>query len=139
MARQYLSREGTPTAVDTKTALATLGSETAPGALNVPAGATQLLGVIVASAANFAGTGSSGIIFRLEGSGLPFGPETVVGGAFGCSVATGKVHASEARLIPLGVPVTPGNEILCFADATGADLGQYTVGITLVFDVPGAR
>ena len=54
MAKLYRSREGDATAVDTKTQLSTLGSETAPGPLLVPTGVKALVGIIVAQCFNMA-------------------------------------------------------------------------------------
>lgn len=131
--RQYRSRTGTATAIDTKTALSVLGSETAPGALNVPAGFNWLIGVIVACGANF-GAAKGGVGFiRLEGGGLPDGPETIVAGGGGAAENTGKTDASPAKFIPLYVPTTPGNEILVYGEHQGVDVGQLDFGVTLVF------
>lgn len=133
MGKQYRSREGEATAVTTKTQLTTLGSETAPGPLLVPAGAKTLLGVWVAACSNFGATGNAGSLVRLEGPGLPGGPEVVTAGAFGVTIATGGQAAVPATYIPLNVPVTPSNEILIFGEMTNNDVGQISFGVTLVF------
>jgi len=133
MTKQYRSREGEATAVDTKTQLTTLGSETAPGPLLVPAGMTKLAAAIVAASANYAAaTGSSGLV-RLEGPGLPAGPEVLAATAEGSNVATGGAHTSRAVIIPLDVPVTTSQEILIFGEMVGTDVGQMSFGVTLVF------
>jgi len=134
MAKLYRSREGEATAVDTKTQLTTLGSETAPGPLLVPANSTTLSGVWVGACSNFAVTGSANAIVRLEGAGLQGGPETEAVGAFGVTIATGGQAAVNSKYIPLNVPVTPTNEILIFGEMTGADIGQINFGVTLVFE-----
>ena len=133
MAKLYRSREGEATASDTKTQMTTLGSETAPGPLLVPAGATKLLGVIVAAMENFAAATSFSAFIRLEGPGIPGGPEVIAVGAGGVPVATGGNFAAPAQLIPLDVDVTPANEILIFGEMAGTDVGQVSFGITLVF------
>lgn len=132
--RQYRSREGEATATDTKSALTTLGSETAPGALLVPSGVSKLSGVIVAMVGNFALAATSGGLIRIEGSGLPQGPEVIAVGATGTSVATGVNDNVPARLIELDVPVTPLNEILLFGEMVGDDIGQLSFGVTLIFE-----
>lgn len=133
MTRQYRSRTNPATAIDTKTALNVLGSQTSPGALNVPAGFNWLMGVIVVCIANFgAAKGGCGFI-RLEGGGLPDGPETVTAGGGGCSENTGKSDCTEAKFVPLMVPTTPGNQILIYAEHVGVDVGQLDFGCTLVF------
>lgn len=133
MAKLYRSREGEATAVDTKSQLTTLGSESAPGPLLVPAGVTKLVGLILATCQNMAAaTGASGFI-RLEGPGLPGGPEVIAAYAGGAAVATGGNWANVAKFIPLDIPVTAANEILIFAEMAGTDIGQISFGVTLIF------
>ena len=135
MAKLYRSREGEATAVDTKTQLITLGSETAPGPLLVPAGAKTLKAMIVAVCQSFAAATSFSAFVRLEGPGLPGGPESIAVAAGGAATATGGNAAVKANEIPLDIPVTPGNEILIFAEMAGTDVGQVSFGVTLVFEV----
>lgn len=133
MAKIYRSREGEATAVDTKTQLTTLGSETAPGPLLVPAGTRTLLGVWVAAESIYAAaTGFNGFV-RLEGAGLTNGPEVIAAIAGGASIATGGAGINRAEYYPLNVPVIPANEILVFAEMCGTDVGQVSYGVTLVF------
>ena len=134
MPKLYRSREGTPAAVNTKTQLATLGSQSAPGPLLVPAGAKNLGAILFAIASNFAVAADGAILVRLEGPGLPEGPEVIAVGAAGVEIATGGHASFEARRLPLDIPVTPANEILIFAEIVGEDLGEVTVGVTLIFD-----
>ena len=134
MARLYRSREGEATAADAKTQLTTLGSETAPGPLLVPAGVQKLAGIIIAAMENFAAATSYSALIRLEGPGLQEGPETFAAAAGGVPVATGGNFASVAQFTPLNIPVTPANEILIFAEMAGTDVGQVSVGVTLVFE-----
>jgi hypothetical protein len=130
----YRSREGEATGVDTKTQLTTLGSETAPGPLLVPAGAKKLVGAIIAACENFAAATSFSAFVRLEGPGLPAGPESMAIVAGGAAVATGGNAAVCAEYIPLDLTVTPANEILLFGEMAGTDVGQTSFGITLVFE-----
>lgn len=135
----YRTREGDVTAVDTRTQLTTVGSETAPGALLVPAGAKFITGVIVAHAENFAAATGYSTFVRLEGPGLPNGPETLAIGAGGVPVATGGNGVTKAVRIPINLPVTVANEILLFAEMAGTDIGALTVVCTLEFsDKPNA-
>lgn len=134
MARYYRSREGEATGVDTKTQLTTLGSETAPGPLLVPAGVSALKGVIIAACENFAAATGFSAFVRLEGPGLPEGPEVIGCLAGGVPVATGGNASVPAIVIPLEVPVTPGNEILIFGEMAGTDVGQVSIGVTLIFE-----
>ena len=134
MSKQYRTREGEATAVDTKSQLLTLGSETAPGPLLVPAGASKLIQIIVAACENFAAATSFSAFIRLEGAGLPGGPETFAVQAGGAAVATGGNASNKAEIITVDVPVTPANEILIFAEMAGTDVGQVSLGVTLVFE-----
>ena len=131
----YRSREGEATAVDTKTQLTTLGSEAAPGPLLVPSGAKKISKVIVAAMENMAAATSYSAFVRIEGPGLPNGPESLAVLAGGCAVATGGNGAYEAQQFDVDIPVTPANEILLFGEMAGTDVGQVSFGVTLVFEV----
>lgn len=133
MPKLYRTREGEATTVDAKSQLSTLGSETAPGPILVPAGARRLVGVIVAAMENFAAATSFSAFIRLEGSGLPEGPEVFSVSAGGVPVATGGNAALVAQLIPVDIAVTPANEILIFGEMAGTDVGQVSLAATLVF------
>lgn len=134
MSKQYRTREGQATAVDTKSQLSTLGSESAPGPLLVPAGSSKLTQIIVASCQNFAAATGYSAFIRLEGAGLPGGPETFAIGAGGVPVATGGNAAVIPTILDVDVPVTPANEILIFLEMAGTDIGQVSAGVTLVFE-----
>jgi hypothetical protein len=134
MAKQYRTREGEATAPDTKSQLTTLGSETAPGPLMVPSGKKQLTGILVAAVGSMGAATSSSSLVRLEGPGLPGGPETIAVGAEGHSIATGGSHSVGSVYYPLNVPVTPSNEILIFGEMCGTDVIQISFGVTLVFN-----
>jgi len=133
MTKQYRTREGEATALDTKTQLTTLGSESAPGPLLVPQGVRTLVDMIVAVSADHAAAGSASALVRLEGAGLPQGPEVVAVGALGYNIATGGHTATAAKKVKLEVPVTPGNEILIFGEMCGSDVGSMHFHVTLVF------
>jgi outer membrane receptor protein involved in Fe transport len=135
MGKLYRTREGTIAAVDTKTQLATLGSEAAPGPLLVPAGAKMLKAIITALATSQAVAADGAFLIRLEGPGLPGGPEVLTVGAQGVAVATGGHGSRSARRFELDIPVTPSNEILIFGENTGEDIGDATIGVTLEFTV----
>lgn len=134
MPKLYRSREGDATALDTKTQLTTLASDSAPGPLLVPADAKRLVGVLVAAIMNYAAATGYGALVRLEGPGLPEGPEVIAAGAGGVAVATGGGAAVAATMIPMDIPVTPSNEILIFGEMLGTDVGQVSFGVTLIFE-----
>jgi len=133
MPKQYRTREGEATAVDTKSQLTTAGSESAPGPLLVPQGVRTLDKVIAACAPDHAAAGSATALIRLEGPGLPAGPEVIALGAVGYNITTGGHTTQPANEIPLGVPVTSGNEILVYGEMCGGSVGSIHFNVTLVF------
>lgn len=133
MSKLYRSREGGITTVDSKSQLTTLGSETAPGPLLVPANAKMLKAVIAVVATDCAVAADGAFIVRLEGPGLPEGPESLAVGSSGVAVATGGHGSRTAKRIELDIPVVPANELLIFAENVGEDLGTCNVGVTLEF------
>lgn len=135
MSKDFRTREGSITAVDTRTALTTLASATAesPANIPVPKDKTKLLGVLVAVGPDFAAAGSAIFFVRLEGDGLDDSPQFIPVGAFGGSVATGARAVNSASYIPLDATVIPGNTIAVSAEMAGADIGTAAIGITLIF------
>lgn len=133
MAKLYRTREGDITAVDTRTQLTTVGSETAPGPLLVPQGMKFITAIHVAQCFNMAAATGYSAFVRLEGSGLPNGPETIAAGAGGVPVATGGNGVMPATRIPVNFPVTPANEILIFGEMAGTDVGSTTMVVTVEF------
>lgn len=129
----YRTREGDATAVDTRTQLTTAGSETAPGPLLVPQGAKFITGVHIAAIGNMAAATGYSMLVRLEGPGLPNGPETFAAGAGGQAVATGGNGVMPSVRIPVNLPVTSANEILIFAEMVGTDIGGVGCAVTLEF------
>ena len=135
MSKDYRTREGSITAVDTRTALTTLASATAesPSNVPVPRDKTKLVGVLVAVGPDFAAAGSATFFIRLEGDGLEDSPQFIAAFAAGGSVATGARSVNRARYIPMDVGVIPGNTIAISAEMAGADIGTVAIGVTLIF------
>lgn len=131
--KQYRTREGDITAVDTRTQLSTVGSETAPGPLLVPQSAKFIVGAIVNHVSSMAAATSYSAFIRLEGAGLQNGPETVAVGAGGMAVATGGNAAAYPTMIPLNLPVIAAQEIQIFGEMAGTDVGLLSMNVTLVF------
>ena len=136
MSKDYRTREGSITAVDTRTALTTLASATAesPSNVPVPRGRSKLHSVIVVIGPDFAATGSASFFVRLEGDGLADSPQFIAVGAVGNDIATGTRAHFLAKQILLDVDVVPGNTIAVSAEMAGADIGTVAVGVTLVFE-----
>ena len=133
------SREGAITDADVKTQLTTLGSQTAPGPLLVPGEAKYLKSVIVAAVSSFEAADNYSFIIRLEGPGIQRGNFVIPAGSGGVPVATGGSATIPAKKIPVNIQVTPGQEILVFAENTQGDMGTHQAGVTLEFsDAPDA-
>ena len=79
-----------------------------------------------------AATGYSALV-RLEGPGLPNGPETFAAGAGGVPVATGGNGVTTVTRIPCNLPVTVANEVLVFGEMCGTDVGGVGFVVTLEF------
>lgn len=133
MTKQYRLREGDVTALDTKTALTTAGSDTAPGALFVPQGKKFITALKVAAIQNMAAATSYSGFIRLEGPGMQNGPETIAVGAGGNAVATGGNFVIEVTNILVNFPVVEANEIQVFAEMAGTDIGTLSVQVGLEF------
>lgn len=129
----YRSREGAITDDDVKTQLTTLGSQTAPGPLQVPAKATHLRAIHVAGVSSNEAAAAYAFLVRLEGPGIERGNFVMAAGAGGGAVATGGSTLVPSTRLPVNIPVTPGQEVLIFAEALGADMGTYQMGVTLEF------
>lgn len=137
--KQHRLREGDITAVDTRTAFTTAGSETAPGPLLVPKGAKFITAVTVAYSANHAVATGATFITRLEGNGLVSGNESFASGASGVPVATGGNSLTPARRLPCNIPVVEGNEIQIAGEMCGTDIGTITGVVGIEFsDKPNA-
>lgn len=131
--KQYRVREGDVTALDTKTQLTTVGSDTAPGPLMVPQNMKHIVGVTIASIQNMAAATGFSSFIRLEGAGMQNGPESLCAGAGGNAVATGGNCVNKAVRIPVNFPVIPGNEIQIFGEMVGTDVGSLGMVVGLEF------
>lgn len=134
MGKIYRTRENAITAVDTKTQLSTIGSETAPGPLLVPNSAKRIIGLTVVSVGDLSAANDASYIARLEGPGLQNGPECVVAGADADQVATGGQYGTFATFIPVNFPVVQNQEILIYGEMCGEDIGNANMAVTVIFD-----
>ena len=133
MANLFRSREGLHSAVDTKTQLTTLGSQTAPGPLLVPGGAKFLRAAYIAGVTSNEAATQFAWLIRLEGPGIERGVFNLSGGAGGTAVATGTHSRIASKRVPINIAVREGQEILIFAEMIGSDMGTSQIGVTLEF------
>ena len=133
MANLFRSREGAVAAADTKSQLTTLGSQTAPGPLLVPGDARFLRAAYVAVVSSFEAADNYSFLVRLEGPGIARGVFNFAAGAGGVPVATGGNGVVPSKRIPINIAVTPGQEILVFAENVHGDMGTHEAAVTLEF------
>lgn len=129
----FRSREGSLADADAKTQLTTLGSQTAPGALLVPGSAKFLRAAYVAVVSSFEAADNYSFLIRLEGPGIARGVFNFAAGAGGVPVATGGSASLASKRIPINIPVTPGQEVLVFAENVHGDMGTHQAAVTLEF------
>jgi len=133
MSNLFRTREGAVASADTKTQLTTVGSQTAPGPLLVPGDAKFLRAAIVAVVSSFEAADNYSFLIRLEGPGVKRGVFTFAAGSGGVPVATGGNAVMPSVRIPINIEVTPGQEVLVFAENTQGDMGTHEAAVTLEF------
>ena len=133
MPNVFRSREGPVPDDDVKTQLVTLGSQTAPGPLLVPGGATFIRAIYVAVTTSGEAADSYAALIRLEGPGVDRGVFTIAAGAGGCAIATGSRGLVPSVRIPVNIKAIEAQEILVFAELLGGDMGTAEAGVTLEF------
>lgn len=129
----FRTREGSVAAADTKVQLTTCGSQTAPGPLLVPGDAKFLLAAHVAVVSSLEAADNYSFMIRLEGPGVKRGVFNFAAGSGGVPVATGGNAVSPSKRIPINIEVTPGQEVLVFAENTQGDMGTHEAIVTLEF------
>lgn len=130
--------EGDVNAIDTRTLLTTQGSVTAPS-LVVPAGMTKIKKIIaVAASDNAADDGAACMFIRLGGNAVLNGEQVLfINGSGGQTIQTGS-DAAPSLGIPFilndaDIDVRASDTITIAAEMAGIDVGDTTVGVTLVY------
>ncbi|MFQ5751668.1 MAG: hypothetical protein ACE5HI_06675 [bacterium] len=129
----FRSREGAVPDDDVKTQLTTLGSQSSPGPLLVPGGATFLRAAYVSVVTSNEAADGYAALIRLEGPGIDRGTFTFAAGAGGTAVATGSSSTHPSVRLPINIAVQEAQEILIHAEMLGGDMGTSEVGVTLEF------
>ncbi len=133
MSKLFRTRESAVDASDTKTQLTTCGSQTAPGPLLVPGDAKFLQAAHVAVITSNEAADNYSFMVRLEGPGIRRGVFNFAAGSGGVPVATGGNAVTRSIRVPINIEVTPGQEVLVFAENTQGDMGTGQVAVTLEF------
>ena len=129
----YRTREGTITAGDSFTALGSLYGQSTTAAIQVPAGASQIVGVIASIAQDGSTSGVASFACQLSGDGLSNGQETI---CIGSATNDGTVASNGVTNIPMfldvAIPCVGSNQV-SVAVAMDTDLGNAQASVTLVF------
>ena len=128
----YRVREGSVSAADTFTALTSLYGQSTTGSVQVPAGSSAIVGMIVGVSHNSATNGAATFAVQLTGDGLTE-QQTITVGSAGVD---GTPASNGATNLPfkcdVAIPVTASNQV-SIAAAMDADIGLAQVSVTLVF------
>jgi len=129
--------EGDINAIDSRVLLTGQGSVTAPS-LVIPAGMTKINKIIASSSADGLAAGQVVFFLRLGGSAVLGGEQTIVfGGEGSITVQAGSDAApslgSYFMIQDADIDIRASDSISIAAEMAGVDVGDTTVGITLVY------
>lgn len=132
-----LTVEGDITAVDTRTAILTQGSQATPSML-VPAGYTKIDKIVVAAASEGLADGGCTYFLRLGGNAVKGGEQLIPISASGRIAPQAGSDAAPQVCKPiiledLGIEVSPSDTISVWAEMAGTDTGTARVAVTLLF------
>ena len=129
----YRTREGAITAADTFTALDSLYGQSTTASIQVPSGATQIVGVIAAIATDSATNGAATFAMQLSGDGLSSGQETMAIGSQGVDGTPASNGMTNMPMtLDVAIPVVGSNQV-SVAVAMDVDVGSAQASVTLVF------
>ena len=128
---------GDVNAIDTRVLLTGQGSVTTPS-LVIPAGMTKIKKIIVSGAADGLAAGEVVVFIRLGGNAVLNGEQVImVGGDDSQTVQTGSDAAPALGFLfvldDADIDVRPSDTITIAAESAGVDVGDQTVGVTLVY------
>ena len=132
-----LTLEGDIATVDTRTALTTQGSVTAPSTV-VPAGMTKIDKIAIAAAAEGLANGSCIFFLRITGNAIKRGEQVIVISASGTIAVQAGSDAAPQIACPLildnvDIEISPSDTLSIYAEMAGSDVGTGHVVVTLVF------
>ena len=133
-----LTLEGDVNAVDTLVRLTAQGSLAAPSLL-VPAGSTKIKHIYAAIAGDGAAAGSVVSFLRIGGNAVKNGEQTLMfaglGGQAPQAGSDTAPHVMRAKQFKdVDIEVEPSDTLDISAEMAGADPGDTTIAVTLVFE-----
>lgn len=128
----YRTREGSITASDSFTALTSLYGQSTTSSVQVPAGNSAIVGMIVSVSHDSATNGAATFAVQLTGDGLTEQQTISVGsaGVDGTPASNGMTNLPFS--FDVAIPVTASNQV-AIAGAMDADIGTAQMSVTLVF------
>ena len=129
----YRTREGAVTAADSFTALGSLYGQSTTAAIQVPAGASQIVGIMASVASASATTGATTFAVQLSGDGLSNGQETLCIGSQGVDGTPASNGMTNSTVnYDVAIPCVGSNQV-SVAVAMDTDVGTLAASVTLVF------
>ena len=129
----YRTREGAVTAADSFTALGSLYGQSTTAAIQVPAGASQIIGIMASVASDSATNGATTFAIQLSGDGLSNGQETLCIGSQGVAGTPASNGSSNPSInYDVAIPCVGSNQV-SVAVAMDTDVGTLAASVTLVF------
>ena len=129
----YRTREGAVTAADSFTALGSLYGQSTTAAIQVPAGASQIVGIMASVASDSATNGATTFAVQLSGDGLSNGQETLCIGSQGVDGTTASNGMTNSTVnYDVAIPCVGSNQV-SVAVAMDTDVGTLAASVTLVF------
>ena len=129
----YRTREGAITASDSFTALDSLYGQSTTASIQVPAGSSQIVGIIASVSTDSATNGAATFAVQMSGDGLSNGQETLcIGsqGVDGTPASNGMTNLP--MMLDVAIPSIGSNQV-SVAVAMDVDVGSAQAAITLVF------
>jgi hypothetical protein len=129
----YRTREGSITASDSFTALDSLYGQSTTASIQVPAGSSQIVGIIASVSTDSASNGATTFACQLSGDGLSNGQETLCIGSQGVDGTTASNGMTNLPMtLDVAIPCVGSNQV-SVAVAMDTDVGSAQASVTLVF------
>lgn len=129
--------EGDITAADTRTALTTQGSVTAPSSV-VPAGMKKIDKLILVATSEGLAAGAQSFFIRLGGNAVLGGEQVIAVSAAGFIAPQSGSDSAPQLMVSMviedcDIEVRPSDTISISAEGAGTDTGTVHVGVTAVY------
>ena len=129
----YRTREGAITASDSFTALDSLYGQSTTASIQVPAGSSQIVGIIASVSTDSASNGATTFACQLSGDGLSNGQETLCIGSQGVDGTPASNGMTNLPMtLDVAIPCVGSNQV-SVAVAMDTDIGSLSASVTLVF------